>query len=81
VNVIAPGANDTETFQRAAAVEPGMLKDLPTKPGGPSRLALFLASDGSNHISGKFIHVDQDWATWTAADVAGHRYTLRRQDA
>lgn len=78
VNVMAPGANDTDMFRAAARHEPGMWDDLPEDASGPSRLALFLASDASDHITGRFIHVNQDWGAWTPADVAGDRYTLRR---
>lgn len=78
VNVMAPGANDTGMFREAARHEPDMWNDLPDDASGPSRLALFLASGASDHITGRFIHVNQDWRAWTPADVAGDRYTLRR---
>jgi 3-oxoacyl-[acyl-carrier protein] reductase len=78
VNIIAPGANETDMFRQAAQVEPQMLKDLPEDSLKPARLALFLASERSNHITGRFIHVNQNWMDWTVSDVAGDRYTLRR---
>ena len=78
INVMAPGANDTELFRQAAEHEPSMLADLPTDPDQPARLALFLASERSDHITGRFIHVNQDWMTWTAEDLPEGRYTLRR---
>jgi len=78
VNVMAPGANDTDLFREAAAHEPAMRADLPADPMQPCRLALFLASEASNHITGKFIHVNQNWSEWTEADLIGDRFTLRR---
>ena len=41
-------------------------------------LALFLASEDSNHISGKVIHVNDDWRRLEHATVARELYTLRR---
>lgn len=41
-------------------------------------LALFLASEDSNHVSGKFIHVNDDWRRLEHAAVGRETYTLRR---
>ena len=41
-------------------------------------LAMFLASEDSNHISGKFIHVNDDWRRLERAAVGREMYTLRR---
>jgi 3-oxoacyl-[acyl-carrier protein] reductase len=41
-------------------------------------LALFLASEDSNHVSGKFIHVNDDWKRLEHAAVGREMYTLRR---
>jgi 3-oxoacyl-[acyl-carrier protein] reductase len=41
-------------------------------------LALFLASPKSNHISGKFIHVEDDWKKLEHANMKPEAYTLRR---
>ena len=78
VNVMAPGANDTEMFRKAAEAEPRLLADLPGDTLKPARLACFLASEASDHITGRFIHVDQNWDEWTESDLAGDRFTLRR---
>ena len=78
INIMAPGANDTDLFRQAAEHEPSMLADLPTDREKPARLALFLASERSDHITGRFIHVNQDWAAWTAQDLPEGRYMLRR---
>ncbi len=42
------------------------------------QLALFLASEESNHISGKLIHVNDDWKKLRNGSVHPEIYTLRR---
>ena len=42
------------------------------------QLALFLASERSNHISGKLIHVNDDWRRFEQANMKPELYTLRR---
>jgi NAD(P)-dependent dehydrogenase (short-subunit alcohol dehydrogenase family) len=42
------------------------------------QLALFLSSEQSNHISGKLIHVSDDWKKLRDASVHQEAYTLRR---
>ena len=42
------------------------------------QLALFLASERSNHISGKLIHVSDDWKRLETTNVNSEIYTLRR---
>lgn len=41
-------------------------------------LALFLASERSNHISGKVIHVNDEWKKLESGQVNPELYTLRR---
>ncbi len=41
-------------------------------------LALFLASDRSNHISGRYLHVNDDWRKLELANIPADIYTLRR---
>jgi 3-oxoacyl-[acyl-carrier protein] reductase len=41
-------------------------------------LAMFLASDDSNHVSGKLIHVRDDWRKLHHSSVAPDLYTVRR---
>ena len=41
-------------------------------------LALFLGSEDSNHVSGKFIHVNDDWKRLEHAAIGREVYTLRR---
>lgn len=42
------------------------------------QLALFLASEDSNHISGKLIHVSDDWKKLRSENIHAEAYTLRR---
>jgi NAD(P)-dependent dehydrogenase (short-subunit alcohol dehydrogenase family) len=42
------------------------------------QLALFLASERSNHISGKLIHVNDDWKRFEQDNMKPELYTLRR---
>lgn len=42
------------------------------------QLALFLASEEANHISGKLIHVNDDWKKLKTGNVHPEIYTLRR---
>jgi 3-oxoacyl-[acyl-carrier protein] reductase len=42
------------------------------------QLALFLASEESNHISGKLIHITDDWKKLKTANIHPEIYTLRR---
>jgi NAD(P)-dependent dehydrogenase (short-subunit alcohol dehydrogenase family) len=42
------------------------------------QLALFLASEQSNHISGKLIHVNDDWKKLRNENIHPEIYTLRR---
>jgi NAD(P)-dependent dehydrogenase (short-subunit alcohol dehydrogenase family) len=42
------------------------------------QLAMFLASDRSNHISGKLIHVNDDWKRFERENMKPELYTLRR---
>jgi 3-oxoacyl-[acyl-carrier protein] reductase len=42
------------------------------------QLALFLASEQSNHISGKLIHITDDWKKLRSENIRPESYTLRR---
>jgi hypothetical protein len=42
------------------------------------QLALFLASERSNHISGKLIHLNDDWKRLEHGNMHPAAYTLRR---
>jgi hypothetical protein len=41
-------------------------------------LASFLASEESNHITGRMIHVQDDWKRLRSGTVNPELYTLRR---
>ena len=47
-------------------------------PEKQMQLALFLASERSNHISGKLIHVNDDWKRFERENMKPELYTLRR---
>ena len=47
-------------------------------PDKQIQLALFLASEPSNHISGKLIHVSDDWKKLRSENIHAEAYTLRR---
>jgi len=47
-------------------------------PDKQIQLALFLASEQSNHISGKLIHVSDDWKKLRSENIHAEEYTLRR---
>lgn len=48
------------------------------KPERQIDLACFLAAQASNHISGKFLHVDDDWRRLENSTIAPDLFTLRR---
>ena len=72
VNCLAPGSSYTSmtdeilsASDRAGSRESSEASEV-RRTGGTSpekqiKLALFLASDRSNHVSGKLIHVQDDW--------------------
>lgn len=43
-----------------------------------TKLSLFLASEKSNHITGKFIHVNDAWRKLENSDMQAEAFTLRR---
>jgi len=47
-------------------------------PDRQIQLALFLASERSNHISGRMIHVNDDWRRFEQDNMKPELYTLRR---
>jgi NAD(P)-dependent dehydrogenase (short-subunit alcohol dehydrogenase family) len=47
-------------------------------PERQTQLALFLASERSNHISGKLIYVTDDWKRFEKENMKPEAYTLRR---
>ncbi len=90
VNCILPGASHstmTDEILHAGEGRAG-LKEIEeaeqvsitggVKPEKQTQLALFLASDHSNHISGKLFHVNDDWKRFEQDNMKPELYTLRR---
>ena len=89
VNCMAPGGTYTHmtdeilhSGERAGTREIEDAEDVRltggTLPDKQIQLALFLASERSNHISGKLIHVNDDWKRLERENMNPEAYTLRR---
>ncbi len=90
VNSISPGGAYTHMTDeilhagedRAGAREIGDAEQVRLTGGvAPEKqiqLALFLASERSNHITGKLIHVHDDWKRFERENMKPELYTLRR---
>lgn len=90
VNAIAPGltySHMTDQILHAGEQRAGWKaheEALELRVGGgvapekQIKLALFLASSRSNHISGKLIHVADDWKRLENSNIHPEIYTLRR---
>ena len=90
VNCISPGAaytHMTDEILHAGPVKAGQ-KEIDEAeqtritggiaPDKQVQIALFLASESSNHISGKFLHVNDDWRRFEQHNMKHELYTLRR---
>jgi NAD(P)-dependent dehydrogenase (short-subunit alcohol dehydrogenase family) len=89
INCLLPGgANTSMTDEilhagdRAGAKELEEAQKIRITGGVPAekqiQLALFLASERSNHITGKLIHVTDDWKKLEHENMKHEAYTLRR---
>src|ERR1035441_10090635 len=90
VNMIAPGAvysTMTDEILHAGEEKAGRkeiedAEKVRVTGGVPAEkqiaLALFLAGERSNHISGKLIHVNDDWKRFEQDNMKPDVYTLRR---
>ena len=89
VNCMAPGGTYTSmTDEILRAGEKAGQKEIDdaenvrmtggVAPAKQLELAMFLASDRSNHISGKLIHVNDDWKRIRDSNMHPEAYTLRR---
>jgi NAD(P)-dependent dehydrogenase (short-subunit alcohol dehydrogenase family) len=89
VNCMAPGGTYTSMTDEilragdragARAVEEALHVRITggIAPDRQIQLALFLASESSNHISGKLIHVGDDWRRLEHTSLNPEAYTLRR---
>ena len=89
LNCMAPGGTYTHmtdeilhSGERAGSREIEQAEDVRltggTHPEKQIQLALFLASERSNHISGKLIHVNDDWKRLERENMNPEAFTLRR---
>lgn len=89
VNCLAPGGAYTSmTDDILAAGERAGWKEIEdakqvrmtggVSPDKQMQLALFLASERSNHVSGKLVHVNDDWRKLEQGQTHPELYTLRR---
>ena len=90
VNIVAPGAaysHMTDEIlhageERAGRKEIEDAEKVQITGGVPAEkqiaLVLFLASERSNHISGKLIHVNDDWRKFEQENMKPELFTLRR---
>jgi len=90
VNIVAPGAaysHMTDEIlhageERAGRKEIEDAEKVQITGGAPAEkqiaLVLFLASERSNHISGKLIHVNDDWRKFEQENMKPELLTLRR---
>ena len=89
VNCLAPGGTYTSmTDEILHAGEKAGQKEIDdaqqvrltggVAPAKQVELAMFLASDKSNHISGKLLHVNDDWKRLRDTNMHPEAYTLRR---
>lgn len=89
INCMAPGSSYTHMTDQVLAAgdkagwrEVEDARQVRMTGGTPAEkqieLALFLASEESNHISGRLIHVNDDWKRLREGAVKPDLYTLRR---
>ena len=90
VNALSPGGAYTHMTdeilhageERAGAKEIAGAEQVRLTGGVPPekqiQLAVFLASERSNHITGKLIHVNDDWKRFERENMKPELYTLRR---
>ena len=76
VNVIAPGANETDMYK--TFIKAGGIARTVVTIDKPVRLTLFLASDKSKHLTGKFLHVLDDYENLSDIKNKNDVFTLRR---
>jgi 3-oxoacyl-[acyl-carrier protein] reductase len=76
LNIIAPGANETDMLRQ---VRQGGGEVRTTVPfSKPINLCSWLLSRASDQISGRFIHVNDNYSEWTRSSLSKDAFTLRR---
>ena len=89
INCFDPGYAYTsltdEIIQAGDKLEPKVVADAletrttgGTSPEEQMKVAEFLASEASNHVTGRLIRVDDDWKKLRNATLKKDAYTLRR---
>ena len=89
INCFDPGLAYTsltdEIIRAAGRVEPSLVAQAietrrtgGTKPEDQMKMAEFLASENSNHITGRLIHIDDDWKKLKNMTLRPDLFTLRR---
>ena len=76
VNIIGPGAHDTKLQENETVDKPTNWAD----PNDVARLIKFLASPKSDNITGKFIHIKDNYEEWDSEISKSDMYSLRRVD-
>ncbi len=76
INVIAPGAHLTIIWKHETDPHPKKWAD----PARFIELVTYLTSDKSDGVTGKFLHIYDDWDTKDYRKHAADLYTLRRID-
>ena len=89
VNCLSPGGTYTHMTDQVLAAgdragwrEVEMARQVRVTGGAAAdkqiELALFLASQQSNHVTGRMIHVDDDWKKYKSHNIPAELYRLRR---
>ena len=78
VNIIAPGANETEMLRKVRAA--GGLVRTVVPFSKPIALTQWLLSQRSDGVSGRFFHVNDPFETVSANNLSENALTLRRID-
>jgi 3-oxoacyl-[acyl-carrier protein] reductase len=77
INVIAPGAHNTKLWEDESVDE---APEQWANPEDVAKLVLYLASEKSNSITGKFIHIKDDYESFTPELSKSDKCALRRVD-
>jgi 3-oxoacyl-[acyl-carrier protein] reductase len=78
VNAIAPGAIETDLLRQVQTAG-GEVRTVGTMSDAVA-LILYLASNASGHVTGRFIHARDEYTGWPES-MPADRYTLRRVQA